>query len=120
MTVAQTYSPVSDEKVQSILRLIQSATRSRNIKKGINESTKCLSKGIALLVVIACDVEPQEITALLPIICEDKGVSFVHVPSKDALGVACGIDRPIAACTIYYLKGAEPLRLEEKIKEALR
>ncbi|ADM11804.1 rRNA processing protein [Encephalitozoon intestinalis ATCC 50506] len=120
MTMTQTYSPVSDSKVQNILKLIQGATRSKNVRKGINESTKCLNKGTALLVVIACDAEPQEITAFLPIICEDKGVPFVHIPSKSALGVACGIHRPIAACTIYLPKGSESLRLEEKIKEALQ
>ncbi|KAG5858625.1 ribosomal protein L7Ae/L30e/S12e/Gadd45-like protein [Encephalitozoon hellem] len=120
MTAAQTYSSVPDEKAQNILRLVQSATKSKNIRKGINESTKCLNKGRALLVVIACDAEPQEITAFLPVICEDKGVPFVHVPSKSALGVACGIHRPIAACTIYLPKEAESLRLEEKIREALR
>ncbi|KAH9411919.1 ribosomal protein [Ordospora pajunii] len=114
------YSSVSDEKAQSVLKLVQSMASSKNIKRGINESIKCLNKGTSLLVVIACDTEPPELSAFLPIICNDKDVPFIHVPSKTALGVACGIHRPISACAIYCPKGAQSLRLEEKIKEVLR
>lgn len=114
------HTPVSDEKAQDIMKLVQTMSKSKNIKRGINEATKSLNKGTSLMVVIACDAEPPELTAFLPIICEDKGVPFVHVPSKSALGMACGIHRPIAACSIYCPKGMESLRATDKIKEVLR
>lgn len=113
-------SVVSDEKAQRILKLVQTMSKSNNIRKGINESTKCLNKSTSLLVVIASDVQPPELTAFLPIICEDKGVSFVHVPSSTALGIACGVQRPVAACTVYCPKDMEALRLMDKINEVLR
>ncbi|KAK0039174.1 50S ribosomal protein L7Ae [Biomphalaria pfeifferi] len=120
MSATQTYTPASDEKVQKVLKLVQSLSKSSNIRKGINESTKCLNKGTSLFVVIACDAEPPELAAFLPIICEDKGVPFVHVPSKTALGIACGVHRPIVACTVYCPKDMDVLRLTEKVNEVLR
>lgn len=119
MTLVQ-YTPPSDEKVQSILKLVQGMAKSKNIKKGINESMKCLNKRTSFMVVIACDAEPPELTAFLPVVCEDKGIPFVHVPSKKALGIACGVHRPVVACTIYCPKDMESLRITDKIKMAMQ
>lgn len=42
------------------------------IKKGANETTKTLNRGIAELVIIAADTTPLEIVLHLPLLCEDK------------------------------------------------
>ncbi|MFN9907739.1 MAG: ribosomal L7Ae/L30e/S12e/Gadd45 family protein, partial [bacterium] len=42
------------------------------MKKGANESTKALNRGLADLVVLAADTEPLEIILHLPLLCEDK------------------------------------------------
>jgi len=44
----------------------------KQIKKGANESTKALNRGIAEIVVLAADTEPLEILLHLPLLCEDK------------------------------------------------
>jgi U4/U6 small nuclear ribonucleoprotein SNU13 len=116
---APTYPAVPDERAQKILRYVQNIAKAKNVKKGINEATKCLNNGTALLVLIASDAEPPEITAFLPFTCEDKGVPYLHLPSKDAMGVACGVNRPVAACSIYCPKDREPLGLDEKVREML-
>ena len=36
----------------------------------------------------------------MPLLCEDKNVPYVFVPSKIALGRACGVTRPVVACSI--------------------
>ncbi len=61
------------------------------IKKGTNEVTKAVERGLAKLVLIAEDVDPPEIVAHLPILCEEKGVPYVYVPSKERLGKAAGL-----------------------------
>jgi U4/U6 small nuclear ribonucleoprotein SNU13 len=50
--------------------------------------------------VLAADTEPLEILLHLPLLCEDKNVPYVFVRSKQALGRACGVSRPVIACAV--------------------
>lgn len=45
-------------------------------------ATKTLNRGISEFVVMAADAEPLEILLHLPLLCEDKNVPYVFVPSK--------------------------------------
>lgn len=67
---------------------------------GANEATKTLNRGITDLIILTADTEPLEILLHLPLLCEDKNVAYVFVPSKIALGRACGVTRPVVACSI--------------------
>lgn len=49
---------------------------------------------------MAGDVSPLAIVMHLPLQCEENNVLYVFVPSKHALGRACGMNRPLAAVTI--------------------
>ena len=93
--------PLADAKLTvSILDLVQQATNYKQIKKGANEATKTLDRGISEFIVMAADTEPLEILLHLPLLCEDKNVPYVFVPSKVALGRACGVSRPVIAASI--------------------
>jgi len=70
------------------------------LKKGANETTKALNRGLADLVILAADTEPLEIILHLPLLCEDKNVVYVYVPKQADLGRACGVSRNIVAATI--------------------
>lgn len=59
-------------------------------------ATKTLNRGISEFVVMAADTEPIEILLHLPLLAEDKNVPYVFVPSKAALGRACGVSRPVS------------------------
>lgn len=72
----------------------------KQLKKGANEATKTLNRGISEIIIMAADVEPIEIVLHLPLLCEDKNVPYVFVPSKTALGRACGVSRPVIAASI--------------------
>lgn len=63
-------------------------------------ATKTLNRGISDLIIMAADTEPLEILLHLPLLCEDKNVPYVFVPSKIALGRACGVTRPVISCSI--------------------
>lgn len=84
----------------SLLDLVQQATSYKQTKKGANEATKTLNRGISEMIVMSADAEPIEILLHLPLLCEDKNVPYVFVPSKIALGRACGVSRPVIACSI--------------------
>ncbi|CAM9300676.1 unnamed protein product [Choristocarpus tenellus] len=84
----------------SILDLVQQASNYKQLKKGANEATKTLNRGISEFIVMAADAEPLEILLHLPLLCEDKNVPYVFVPSKVALGRACGVSRPVISASV--------------------
>ncbi|CAI8043322.1 NHP2-like protein 1, partial [Geodia barretti] len=70
-------------------------------------ATKALNRGLAEFVVMAADAEPLEILLHLPLLCEDKNVPYVFIPSKAALGRACGVSRPVIACAVTVNEGSQ-------------
>jgi len=86
--------------VNPILEAVRVASQSGKVRKGTNEATKAIERGISKLIVIAEDVEPPEVVAHLPIICEEQNAAYAFVPSKQDLGKALGIDVTSAAAAI--------------------
>jgi len=70
---------------------VEAARDSGRIKKGTNEVTKVIERGQAKLVVMAVDTTPEEVLAHIPLLCEEKGIPYSYVPSKDELGTAAGL-----------------------------
>ena len=98
---------VSKEVSDKSLEALRLATQNGVIRKGINEVTKSVERGLATFVVIAEDVEPEEVVVHLPTICEQKKVPFVYVPTKEAIGKAVGINVPGAAVAVEKNGSAE-------------
>jgi len=91
---------VPKELSDKVLQLVEIAKNTGKVKRGTNETTKAVERGQAQLVVIACDVDPEEIVMHLPPLCEEKNVPYVFVPSKEELGRTAGIDVASAAVAI--------------------
>ncbi|HEV2192092.1 MAG: 50S ribosomal protein L7Ae [Nitrosopumilaceae archaeon] len=91
---------VPEDLVSPIYEALRVAHQSGKVKKGTNEVTKAIERGISKLVIIAEDVEPPEVVAHLPILCEEHGAAYAFVPSKQDLGKALGIDVTSAAASI--------------------
>jgi len=65
--------PLADSELTvAILDLVQQAANYKQLKKGANEATKTLNRGISDLIIMAADTEPLEILLHLPLLCEDK------------------------------------------------
>ena len=86
--------------VTAVYEAVRVAKQSGKVRKGTNETTKAIERGVSKLVVIAEDVEPPEVVAHLPILCEERNAAFIFVPSKQQLGASLGIDVGSAAATI--------------------
>jgi len=82
------------------LEAITVAADTGRIRKGANETTKGIESGNATLVVIAEDVDPEEVVMHLPMICNEKNVPFCYVPTKKELGTAAGLSVQCAAIAI--------------------
>jgi large subunit ribosomal protein L7Ae len=89
-----------EDLVSPILEALRVASTSGKVKKGTNEATKAIERGTSKLIIIAEDVEPPEVVAHLPILCEEQGAAFVFVPTKKELGSSLGIEITSAAAAI--------------------
>ncbi|KAI0024150.1 snrnp and snornp protein [Xylariomycetidae sp. FL0641] len=100
--------PMADEAlVPEILDLVQQASHYRQLKKGANECTKTLNRGVSEIVVLAGDTTPLAILLHIPLLCEDKNVPYVYIPSKVALGRACNVSRAVIAASITTNESSE-------------
>ncbi|HIH73272.1 MAG: large subunit ribosomal protein L7Ae [Thermococcaceae archaeon] len=103
---------VPKELAEKALEAVEIARDTGKIRKGTNETTKAVERGQAKLVVIAEDVDPEEIVAHLPPLCEEKEIPYIYVPSKKELGAAAGIEVPAASVAII-----EPGKARELVEE---
>ncbi len=110
---------VPDDLAEEVYKLVAKAKETGKIKKGTNETTKAVERGLAKLVVIATDVDPPEIVEHLPLLCDSKKIPFVYVPSKKRLGEAAKIDVSAASVAIVDPgEAAEDLKnIIEKVKD---
>lgn len=83
-----------------VYELVEAARDTGRIKKGTNEVTKIVERGEASMVVMAEDVQPPEILAHMPLLCEERKVPYAYVASKAELGNACGLEKPTASVAI--------------------
>jgi large subunit ribosomal protein L7Ae len=91
---------IPNDIINAVYEALRIAKQSGKVRKGTNETTKAIERGISKLVVVAEDVEPPEVVAHLPILCDERNASYVFVPSKKQLGESLGIDVGSAAATI--------------------
>jgi len=100
--------PLADaDLTNSILELVQQASLYKQLKKGANEATKTLNRGISEFIILTADTEPIEILLHLPLLCEEKNVPYIFVPSKAALGRACNVSRPVIAASVTTSESRE-------------
>ena len=91
---------VPKELAEAAYEALQIARDTGKIRKGTNETTKAVERGIAKLVVIAENAEPPEVVAHLPLLCEERKIGYIYVPDKNQLGSSIGIDVPAASACI--------------------
>ena len=106
---------IPTEVANAAYEALQTATQTGQVRKGTNETTKAIERGLAKLVVIAEDVEPPEVVAHLPILCEERKIPYIFVPTREKIGAAVGIDVPAASVCIVEGGDAENL-LKEIVK----
>ncbi|MDD1767280.1 MAG: 50S ribosomal protein L7Ae [Methanomassiliicoccales archaeon] len=99
--------------------IVEIARDTGKVKKGSNEVTKLVERGEAVLVVMAEDVQPPEILAHLPLLCEERNIAYAYVPSKAELGNASGLEKPTAAVAVVDIGKGKPLleNLNEQVKK---
>ncbi len=92
-----------DDVRKKALEAVQSGRG--GLRKGTNETTKAVERGEAKLVVIAEDVDPEEIVMHLPMLCSEKRIPFTYAKDKKTLGEAAGLH--VGTAAVAVTKGAD-------------
>jgi len=110
---------VTKELSEAAYEALKAAHETGKVRKGTNETTKAIERGIAKLVCIAEDVEPPEVVAHLPLLCRERNVAYIFVPEKGKLGSSIGIDVGAASACIVEAGDASDLveEIVSKVKK---
>ena len=106
---------VPKEVADQTYEAVEIATNTGKIRRGVNEVTKAIEREKAQLVIIAGDVSPEEIVMHLPILCDEKKITYTYVPTKKELGGASGI--PVGTSAIAITELGDAKELVEGIKK---
>ena len=104
---------MADDQIEKVYEIVEIVKTSGKLKKGTNEVTKAIEKGIAKLVAYASDVNPKEVVMHLEPLCKDKEVPCFVVPSKTELGTAAGL--PVGTSAIAVIQEGDAKKQIQKM-----
>lgn len=55
---------------------------------------------------MAGNISPIDVISHIPVLCEDNGISYIYVPSKEELGAAGSTKRP-TSCVLVKSSGED-------------
>lgn len=91
---------IPQELQDKALEALELARDTGKIRKGTNEVTKAIERGVAQLVLIGEDVQPEEIVAHIPALSDEKKIPFIFIKKQEELGAACGLEVGCAAAAV--------------------
>ena len=97
--------------------MLFSASKQRQVKRGVKEVVKGIRKGekgsvrfaryrheltfrVPRLLILAADITPIDIISHLPVMSEEAAIPYVFVPSKEELGHASSTKRPTSCVMV--------------------
>ncbi len=107
---------VSKDIINNAYEAVEIARKTGKIKKGTNETTKAIERGIAKLVLVAKNVNPPEVIMHLVPLCKEKNTPCVEVPSKEELGAAAGLEVGTSSVAIIQEGDAKDLIKDVALK----
>ncbi len=107
---------VPEELMKATLEVVRLARETGRIRKGVNEVIKSIERGQAKFVVIAMDVDPPEIVAFLPTLCDERKIPYIFVTSKKELGEAAGLQVSASSVSVIEPGDAKDF-MDEIIKK---
>ncbi|XP_023609714.1 H/ACA ribonucleoprotein complex subunit 2 isoform X2 [Myotis lucifugus] len=67
---------------RKLYKCIKKAVKQKQIWRGVKEVQKFVNKGEKGIMILAGDTLPIEVYCHLPVMCEDRNLPYVYIPSK--------------------------------------
>eukprot|EP00967_Tisochrysis_lutea_P124374 scaffold207860_cov33-Tisochrysis_lutea.AAC.1 len=102
-------TPLAGKKLaKKALKAVKKASGTKGgIRRGVKEVVKAIKKEGKGLCIIAGNISPLDVIAHVPILCEEKSVPYIYVPSKEELGQASLTKRPTSIVLINVAQSGE-------------
>ena len=114
-------NPLADAKLtKKVLKTVKKAAKAKGIRRGVKEVVKALKKGEKGIAIVAGDISPIEVIAHVPILCEEKNVAYIYVPSKEELGAASQTKRPTSIVMVLDKSGSDYADAYGECEKAMR
>lgn len=110
----------SKKSSKKVHKLVKKASSAKVVRRGVKEVVKALRKGEKGFCIIAGDISPIDVISHLPIMCEDRNIPYIYVPSKHDLGTAASTKRPTSCVLISPKSDFAENELYEKLVEEAR
>ncbi len=112
------------EDLEDAIFDLVSSCKDGAVCRGSNEVTKAAERGSAKLIIMAEDVNPPELLAHIPMICDEKQIPYGYVRHQEYLGKESGLPDGVKTASIALLEIPKPLQEKfetvlGKIKEAI-
>ena len=122
VTLSPIANPLAGEKLsKKLLKLVKRAAKVKGtLKRGVKEVTKSVRKDQKGLVVIAGDISPIDVITFLPLLCEEKKLTYCYVRSKAELGAAAQTKRPTSCVMITPSSGFEHQSSFDELSEQVK
>ncbi len=114
MSVHVRFESDKDTK-EAVYNLVQLVSKNGRIKKGSNEVTKAAERGSALFIVLAEDINPPELLAHVPLICDEKNIPYGYVESQEFLAKEAGMPAGTRTASIAIMEVGQGA--QEKFEE---
>lgn len=83
----------------------------------MKEVVKAIRKGQKGFCIIAGDISPIDVVTHIPILCEDRDIPYLYVPSKRDLGAAANTKRPTSCILVTPKESFSDIDLYKKLME---
>ncbi|PIN99767.1 50S ribosomal protein L7ae [archaeon CG10_big_fil_rev_8_21_14_0_10_43_11] len=108
----------ANELTNKVYELLETTANTGKIRKGTNEVTKAIERSVAKLVVVAKDVDPKAIVAHLPLLCKERNIAYIEVPSKKELGAS--INLKVSCASAALVDEGDARKLFKEVVEHVR
>eukprot|EP00727_Mastigamoeba_balamuthi_P007417 m51a1_g3296 putative h aca ribonucleoprotein complex subunit 2 (155) ;mRNA; f:287692-288348 len=106
-------SPLAGPKLtKRIYTLVSKATTAKKTRRGVKEVVKALrkdkdAKRKRRVCFIAGDITPLDVISHIPVLCEEAGVPYAFVRSREQLGIASFTKRPTSCVLVSVAEGED-------------
>ena len=113
--------PLASKKMtKRVYKLVKKGCASKFVKRGVKEVVKAIRNGEKGCCIVAGDISPIDVICHIPIMCEDRSIPYIYIPSKHDLGAASGTKRPTSCVLINPKKSFTEMELYNTIMEDIK
>lgn len=119
-------TPLADKKLtKHLLKLVKKTIEAKELKRGVKQCVKFIRKEDPAtkkqrLAILGGDVSPIDVVAHIPVLCEERDIPYIYIPSRQALGQAAGTKRPTSIVLVTMKESSDNKKYFKKCKEAIK